>query len=114
MKLKKGQHLVRIPPQKEDNEEVAADVICPVCVVPGETSLTKENGAVQALKKMNERHEDKGVDKEDNATDKLTDATDVNEKEKVTDAEAKGGGDKPIGMALSSRVGPATLHMAKA
>ena len=43
-------------------------------------------------KKINERHEDKGVGKEDNANDRVTDATKDNERDKVTEAEAKGGG----------------------
>ena len=38
-----------------------------VCVVPGKTSFTNEDDAPQALKKMSEGHEDKGVGKEDNA-----------------------------------------------
>ena len=69
----------------------------PVCVVPGKIFFTNEDDAVQALKKMNERHKDKGVGKEDNANDKVRDATEVNEKDKVTDAEAKGCGDEPDG-----------------
>ena len=69
---------------------------------------------MQALNKMNGRHKDKGVGKEDNANGKVTDATEDNERDKVMDAEAQGVGDEPIKMALPSRVGPATLHMAKA
>ena len=73
-----------------------------VCVLPKKTSFTKEDDAVQALKKMNEGHEDKGVGKEDNAevaeanedNDKVVEATDNREKETVPDAEAKGGGDE--------------------
>ena len=37
---KKGQELVRIPPQCEDDEEVAADVMWPICVLLGKTSFT--------------------------------------------------------------------------
>ena len=114
MKPKKGQELVRIPPQWEDDEEVAANVMWPVCVVPEKTSFTNEDDTVQALKKMDGRHEVKGVGNKDNANDKVTDATEDNEKDKLPDAEAKGGGDEPNGMALPSRVGSATLHMAKA
>ena len=66
-----------------------------VCVVPGKTSFTNEDDAVQAFKRMNERHEDKGVGKEDNANDKVMEATEDEEKEKVPDAEAKGGGNEP-------------------
>ena len=105
MKPKKGQELVRIPPQWEDDEEVAADVMWPVCVVPGKTSCTNEDDAVQALKKMNERQEDKGVCKEDNANDKVTDATEDNEKDKLTDAEAKGGGDERDGNGIAESSG---------
>ena len=68
-----------------------------VCVIPGKNSFTYEGDAVQALKKMNEGHEDKGVDKEDNANDKVTEATKHEEREKVLDAESKGGGDEPDG-----------------
>ena len=75
LKPKNGQELVRIPSQLEDDEEVAADVMWPVCVVPGKTSSTNEDEAVEAFKKMNERHEDKGLGREDNANDKVTDAT---------------------------------------
>ena len=59
-KPKEGQELVCIPPQWEDNEDVVADVMWFVCVVPGKTSFTNEDEAVQALKKMSEGHEDKG------------------------------------------------------
>ena len=52
-KPKKGQEFVRIPLQCEDEQEVAADVMWSVCVVPGKTSFTNEDDAVQALKKMN-------------------------------------------------------------
>ena len=66
-----------------------------VCIVLGKTSFTNEDDTVQALKKMNEGHEDTGVGKEDNANDKVTAATKDEEKEKVPDAQAKGGGDEP-------------------
>ena len=46
-----------------------------VCVVPPKTSFTTLDKAVQALKKMKEGHEDKGVGKEDNANDKVTEGT---------------------------------------
>ena len=73
-----------------------------VCIVPGKTSFTNKDDAVQALKKMNEGHKDKGVDKEDNAevavanedNDKVAKATEDKEKETVPDAEAKGGGNE--------------------
>ena len=76
-----------------------------VCVAPRETSFTNEDDAVQELKKMNERHDDKGVGKEDNAegaeakedVDKVVEATEDKEKETVPDAEAKGRGDEPHG-----------------
>ena len=82
-----------------------------ICVVPGKTSFTNEDDAVQALKKMNEGHEDKGVGKEDNAevaeanedNDKVVEAIEDKQKETVPDAEAKGGGDEPDGPA--SRAG---------
>ena len=92
---KKRQQLVCIPPQWEDDEEVAADVIWPVCVVPGKTSFTNKDDAVQALKNIHQRHKDEGVGKEDNANDK------------VTDPEASGGGDEPDedGIAESSGAG---------
>ena len=96
-KPKKGPELVRIPPQWEDDEEVAAAVMWSVCVVRGKTSFTSEDDVVQALKKMNEGHEDKGVGKEDNANGKVTEATEDKEEEKVPDAEAKGGGDETDG-----------------
>ena len=93
-------------------EGVAADVMWYVYVIPGETSFKNENDAVQALKKMNEGHEDKGVGKEDNAevaeangdNDKVAEATEDKEKETVPDADAKGGGDEPDAdcIALSS------------
>ena len=110
-KPNKGQELVCIPPQGGDDEEFAADVIWSVCVVPGKISFTNEDDAVQALKKMDERHEDKGVGKEDNANDKVTDATEDNEKDKLTDAKAKGGGGKPDGdgIAESSGAGDPSL-----
>ena len=76
-----------------------------VCFVQGKNSFTNEDDAVQALKKKNERHEDKGVGKEDNANDKVTDATEDNEKDKVTDAEAKGGGDKLHGDGIAESSG---------
>ena len=106
-KPKKGQELFRIPLQWEDDEEVAADGMWSVCVVPGRTSFRNGDGAVQALKKMNERQDDKGVGKEDNANDKVTDATEDNGKDKVTSAEAKDGGDEPDrdGIAESSGAG---------
>ena len=112
--------MVRIPPQWEDDEEVAADVMWSVCVVPGKTSFTNEDDAVEALKKMNEGHEDKGVDKEDNAevaianedNDKAAEATQDKEKETVPDAEAKGGGDEPDGdgIAVSSGAGEGVME----
>ena len=43
--------------------------------------------------------------KEDNANDKVTDDTEVNEKDKVTDAEAKGGGNKPDGNGIAESSG---------
>ena len=112
-KPKKGQELVRIPPQWEDDEEVAADVMWSVCVVPGKTSFTNEDDAVQALKKMNKGHEDKGVDKKDNAevavanedNDKVAEATEDKEEETVLDAEAKGGGDEPDGDGIAVSCG---------
>ena len=119
-KPKKEQELVRIPPQWEDDEEVAADVMWSVCVVPGKTSFTNEDDAVQALKKMNEGHEDKGVDKEENAeaavanenNDKLAEATEDKEKETVPDAEAEGGGNEPDGdgIAVSSGAGEGVME----
>ena len=91
-----------------------------VCVVPGKTSFTNEDDAVKALKKMNEGHEDKGVDKEDNAevavanedNDKVAEATEDKEKETVPDAEAKGGGDEPDGdgIAVSSGAGEGVME----
>ena len=119
-KPKKGQDSVRIPPQQEDDEEVAADVMWSVCVVPGKTSFTNKDDAVQALKKMNEGHEDKDVGKEDNAevaeanedNDKVAEATEDKEKETVPDAEAKGGGDEPDGdgIAVSSGAGEGVME----
>ena len=105
LKPKKGQDLVRIPPQWEDDDKVAADVMWSVSVVPGKTSFTIEDNAVQALKTMTERHEDKGVNKEDNVNDKVTDTTKDNEKDKVTDADAKGGGDEPDGDCIAESSG---------
>ena len=97
-KPKKGQELVRILPQLEDDEEVAADVMWSVCVVPGKTSFTNEDDKVQALKNMNEGHEDKGVGKEDNAevakanedNDKVVEATEDKEKETVPICRGQG------------------------
>ena len=57
-KAKKGQEFFRIPPQWEDDEEVAADVMWSIWVVPGKTSFTNEDDAVQALKRINEGHEE--------------------------------------------------------
>ena len=71
----------------------------------GKTSFTNEDDAVQAPKKMNERHKDKGVGKEDIANDKVTDATEDNEKDKVTDAEAKDGGEEPNGDGIAESSG---------
>ena len=104
-KPKKGQELVRNPPQREDDEEVLADVMWSVCVVPGKTSFTNEDDAVQALKKMNERHEDKNVGKKDDANDEVTEATEDKEKEKVPDAEAKSGCDEPDGDRIAESSG---------
>ena len=112
--------MVRIPPQWKDDEEVAADVMWSVCVVPGETSFTNEEDVVQALKKMNEGHEDRGVDKEDNAevavanvdNDKVAEAPEDKEKETVPDAKAKGGGNEPNrdGIAMSSGAGEGVME----
>ena len=110
-KPNKGQEFVRIPPQPENDEEVGADVMWSVCVVPGKTSFTNEDDAVQALIKMNQGHEDKGVGKEGNANDKVTEATEDKEKETVPDAEAKGGGDQPDGDGIAeSSEGGDTSH----
>ena len=84
-----------------------------VCVVQGKTSFTNEDDADEALKKMNEGHEDKGTGKEDNAevaeadedNDKVVKATEDKEKETVPDAEAKGGGDEPDGDGITVRSG---------
>ena len=84
-----------------------------VMVVPGKTSLTNEDDAVQAVKTMNEGHGDKGVGKEDNAkvaqanedNDKVVEATEDKEDETVPDAEAKGGGDKPDGDGIAESSG---------
>ena len=112
--------MVRIRPQWEDDEEVAADVMWSICVVPGKISFTNEDDAVQTLKKMNEGHEDKGVDKEDNAevaeanedNDKVAEVTEDKEKERVPDAEAKGGGDEldGEGIAVSSGAGEGVME----
>ena len=77
----------------------------PVHVVTGKTSFTNEDDPVQALKKMDERHEDKGVGKEDNANDKATNATEDNESDKVTDAGAKGGVDERDGDCIAESSG---------
>ena len=110
--------MVRIPPQWEDDEEVAAIVMWSVWVVPGDTSFTNEDDALQALKKINEGHED--VDKEDNAevavpnedNDKVAGATEDKEKGTVPDAEAKGGGDENDGdgIAMSSWAGQGVME----
>ena len=76
-----------------------------ICVAPGKISFTNEDNAVQALKKMNDGNEDNSVGKEDNANDKMTEATEDKEKEKVLDAEAKGGGDKPDGDGIAESSG---------
>ena len=86
-----------------------------VCVVPGRTSFTNEDNAVQALKKMNEGHEDKGVDKLDNAdvavanedNDKVAEATEDKEKRRCRMPRPRVVATNPMGMALSCRVGPA-------
>ena len=95
-KPKKGKELVRVPPQWEDDEEVARDVMLSVCVVPAKTLFTNEDDALQALKRMDEGHEDKGVGKVENAevaeanedNDKVAEATEDKENETVPDAEA--------------------------
>ena len=112
--------MVRIPPQWEDDEEVAADVMLSVCVVPGKTSYTNEDEAVQAFKKMNEGLEDKGVGKEDDAeveeanedNDKVAEATEDKEKETVADGEASGGGNEPDGdgITVSSGAGEGVME----
>ena len=99
---------------------MAADVLWSVCVIPGRTSFTNEDDAVQALKEMNEGHEAKGVDKEDNAevavanedNDKVEKATEAKEKVTVPDAEAKGGGDEPDGdgIAVSGGAGEGVME----
>ena len=104
-KPKKGEEFVRIPSQSEDDEDVAADVMCSVCAVPGKTSFTNADDAVQALKKMNQGGEDKGVGKEDNANDKVTEATEDKEKEEVLGAKAKGGGDESDGDGIAESSG---------
>ena len=119
-KTKKGDKLIRMPQQWEGDEEVAADIMWFVCVVPGKTSFTNEDNAVQALKKNNEGHGDKGVDKEDNAevaeanedNDKVAEAIEDKEKETVPVAEAKGGGNKPDGegIAVSSGAGEGVIE----
>ena len=78
-----------------------------VCVVPAKTSFTNKDDAVQPLRRMNEGHEDRGVGKGEDANDKVTEATEDKEKERVLYAEAKGSGDKPHGdgIAESSRAG---------
>ena len=103
--------MVRIPPQWECDEEVAADVMWSVCVVSGKTSFTREDDAVQALKKMNEGQEQKGFCNEDNANDKVTEEK---EKRRRQMPRPGVGVTTPMGRALPSRVGLATLHMAKA
>ena len=112
--------MVQVPPQWEDDDEVAADVMWSVCVVPKKIPFANEDDAVQALKTMNEGHEDKGVDKEDNAevavanedNDKVAEATEDKEKETVPDAEAKAGGDEPDGdgIAVSSGAGKGVME----
>ena len=112
--------MVRIPLQCEDDENLAADDIWSVCFVPRKTSFTNEHYAAQALKKMKEGHEDKGVDKQDNAevaeanedNDKVAKASEDKEKETVPDAEAKGGGNKPDGdgIAVSSGAGEGVME----
>ena len=102
---KKGQELVRIPPPWEDDEKVAANVMWSVCLVPGKTSFTTEDDAVQALKKMNSGHEDKAVGQEDNANDKVTEAIEAKGKETVPDAKAKGGGDESNGDGIAQSSG---------
>ena len=77
---KKGQELVRIPLHLEDDEEVAADLMLSVCVVPAGTSFLNEDDAVQAVKTMKEGHEDKGVGKEDCDNDEVTEDTKDKEK----------------------------------
>ena len=80
---------------------------------PGGTSFTNEDDTVQAVKKMNDGHEDKGVGKEDNAkvaeanedNDKEVEATEDKEKETVPDAEAKGGGDESDGDGIAALSG---------
>ena len=95
------------------HEEVAADVMWSVCVVPGKTSFTNEDHALQALKKMNDGHEDKGVGPEEKAelveakedNDKVVEATEDKQKETVPDAKAKGGGDEPDADAIAEWIG---------
>ena len=104
-KTKKGKELVRIPPPLEDDEQVAADVMRSVCVIPGEPSITNKDDAVQALKRMNHRHEDKAIHKEDHANDKVMKATEDKEEETVPDAEAKGGGEERDGDGIAESNG---------
>ena len=105
--------MVRIPPQLEDDEEVAADVMWSVCVFPGKTSFTNEDNASKALKKMNEGHEEKGVGKEDNAevakanedNDKVVEATEDEEKRRCQMPEPRVVVTNLMGMTLPCRVG---------
>ena len=112
--------LVPIPPQWEDNEQVAANVMWSVCVVPEKTSFTNEDDAVQALKKMNQGHKDNGVDEGDKAevteahedNDKVAEDTEEKEEETMPDAEARGCDNEPDGdgIAVSSGAGEGVME----
>ena len=85
-----------------------------VCVLPGKTSFTNEDDAVQALKNMNEGHEDKGVGKEDNAEvaertrpmTKWWKLPRTKKKRRCRMPRPRVVVTNPMGMALPSRVGP--------
>ena len=83
-----------------------------VCALPGKTSFTNGDDAVQALRKMNEGHEDKGVGKDEEDNYKVVEATEDHKKETVPDAKARGGGDEPDwdGIAESSRAGEGVIE----
>ena len=69
---------------------------------------------MQALKKMNEGHEDKGEGKEDNANEEVTVATEDKKRRQCSMPRPRLVATNLMGMALLTRVGPATLHMKKA
>ena len=72
---------------------------------PGKDLIYKRRRRGASTQKDQEEHQDKGVRKEENTNDKVREAGEDKEKEKVPDAEAKGSGDEPDGDGIAESSG---------